>query len=182
VTRLAFWATLASVVLATAALSLSILLRAGDASIWARSALALAGVVILVVPPLWGRSIWPDVAVLLVVLIAVYAGYKHDHPDAKEPPKPAAVVAFEMQKAKVRTGAGVEPGDKAVVLLVTPKTVTDGKIVAYASHRYTGTRTSCASRRAVCFSLERGTADADIVAFSADLRSARTIYLLPVVP
>jgi hypothetical protein len=148
---------------------------------WVRWALVVIAVILVVVPRLWRRPVWPDVAVALLLTIGIYAAVKEHHkadtPKGESPPP--TVVTFTLPKAQVTTLNNVGAGESAVLLVVSPKTVTDGTTVNYDTHRYEGTRVGCETGKDVCVSVERGSDDAAALKLSADLESAKRIYLLP---
>jgi len=192
------WAGAAAcVAVATSALALAILipakapewlrdafgLESGEktaATPWVRWALVVIAIVVIILPRLWGRAIWPDVAVALVLTIGIYATVKqHHHAERPKTTTLAPALTFSLPATKVTTLGNVPEKKKAYVFVVRPKTVSDGKAVTYESHRYNATRVACRAAKNICIAIERGANDANIVSFTATAEAPTRVYLSP---
>jgi hypothetical protein len=157
------------------------LLRNGDetaATPWVRWGLVVIAVILILLPRLWGRAVWPDVALALLIAVSVYAAYKqHERADKPTVAVVPATVTFTLPMGTLTAGS-VGEGAQAVVVFVGPDKVVDGKVVSYASHRYSGTRVACSGGNGICVSIDRGSKDASTTAFLADREAAVKTYVL----
>jgi hypothetical protein len=67
---------------------------------------------------------------------------------------------------------------KAYAFVVRPKTMSDGTVVTYESHRYDAKRVTCTPNK-VCIAIERGEDDKNIISFTAAAEEPTRIYLSP---
>jgi hypothetical protein len=157
------------------------LLPHGDetaATPWVRWGLVVVALVLIVLPRLWGRAIWLDVVLTLLIATAVYAAYKqHEHADRPKVETMPATVTLELPTATTTAGS-VADGARAVVVFVGPDKVVGGRVVSYASHRYSGTRVACPGGTGICVSIERGNKDSTATTFLADREASSKTYLL----
>lgn len=192
------WAgAVVSAAIATTALTLAVLLptktpdwlreafglESGDKSAatpWVRWALVVIAIAVLILPRLWGRAIWPDVALALLITIAIFATVKqHHNADKQREVTPSPTVRFGFGRSKVTTLGPVPENKEAFVFVVRSKTVSNGTVVNYESQRYKATRVGCELTNRICIAVERGEGDASLISFTAAIQSPARIYLLP---
>jgi hypothetical protein len=149
---------------------------------WVRWTLLIVALVALLLPRIWGRPVWPEVAVASLIAIVVVAVVKqHDVADKPKATTPGPAMTFSLPEGVPVLGS-VNVGTKIVVLLVGPKKVSGKTVTAYESRRFEAKRVTCKATpqaTSVCVSVERGEKDANAVSFSAALASATQIYLEP---
>ena len=147
---------------------------------WVRWALVVVAIVVIILPRLWGRAIWPDVAVALVLTVGIYATVKQHHrADRPKTTTPAPSLTFSFPTSEVTTLGDVPEKRKAYVFVVRPKIVSDGTAVTYESHRYKATRVACQAADKICVSIQRGENDANIVSLTATAEAPTRVYLSP---
>lgn len=150
---------------------------------WVRWALLIAALVLLLVPRIWGRPVWPEVAVASLLAIAVVAVIKeHRLANKSKDTTPAPALTFALPSGLPVVNS-VKAGKQAIVLVVGPKKVSANRVVTYDSQRFEAKPVMCKGKPAqatsVCVAVERGEKDANAVSFSAALASATRIYVVP---
>jgi len=155
------------------------------ATSWARWLFVVLAIALMLAPRLWGRVVWPEVAVAFVVSVSVGAAwtahYLINHPQRDEPSR----VAFTLgDDVTVRALADVSASADAVLLVVEPEKQADDEAISYTSTPYKAKLISAITTgevtREITVAIARGAKDANVSAFSADVAAATVVYVLPV--
>jgi hypothetical protein len=189
------------VALAAAALALAILLpdalphwlrRAmglgkGDetaATPWLRGALVAFAFLLLLAGRFFDQVAWPDVAVIVVVVLAI-AATVYAFKDAQRATKTevAETAAFTIPAEKAISSIALPAKSAVILLVVEPDKADDGTIISYTATRYEAVLDAAVdagpAQHDVPVTLERGEKDANVSTFGADLVGAETVYVLP---
>jgi len=149
---------------------------------WVRWALVVAALVLIILPRLWARLVWPDVVVAVLVVLAGWAAWK-EYGEANKPTKEVipAMVAFTLPH-ELLVAEEIDPDKDAIVVVVAPKTAKEGEPVEYESTRYEAKLpdgSESGGDQDLVVAIERGQKDTGIVSFSANLAAATVVYVFP---